>query len=267
MASDTTNPDRQYAALLQEYKNGKKDSAFLHDLAMMAVREKDGSNVSIISKDYIIGLKNVYSKNNLSFILKFTKRSIDTGFTILIKNMNKVSNVIGENQVEPLLRSIIGKEEIEPYLVNKALEPDWDKILVEVKEKYGAIGEEKVYGAQMIYFAGKENWEKFGKYYALYYSTAIPRSEYHINNISWTVFEHVKDLNVLNVAIKATYYSLENFAKDDPGDMDTHANLLYKAGRTKDAIEVEKKAVQLSENRKELVETLDKMEKGIPTWY
>ncbi|MBO9573856.1 MAG: hypothetical protein J7497_16840 [Chitinophagaceae bacterium] len=41
-------------------------------------------------------------------------------------------------------------------------------------------------------------------------------------------------------------YDLEKFEKDSLNAMDTYANLLYKNGNTAEAIEVEKKALKLS---------------------
>jgi hypothetical protein len=255
-----------YATRLQEYKAGKKDSAFLRNLTIVANSQKDKETVNSAASDYVRQLRNPFAETNLRFIQRFTKSSKGAGFPILFNNMEKVNSIIGKNQAEGAIRSVIGKEEIEPYLADKNVAPDWAKINATVKAKYGAIGEEKAHGAQMAYYADKQDWVNFGKYYALYYQTATTRSEYHINNISWSVFEHVTDPEVLAVAVKAAQYSMETFAKNDPNDIDTYANLLYKVGRKQEAIEAEQRAVHLSNNEKTFVETLDKMQKGLPTW-
>lgn len=264
--SDTVNKEILYTDLLKQYKAGIKDSAFLYELAMLANNMKDDVVSSKVATDYIKIITNPFSNVNLRIIQMFTKRSSDPGFTFFLNNPEKVNNLLGENFAEITIRNIISREEIEPFLKNRNAELNWDKIYQTVKYKYGRIGEEKVYGAQMIYFLEKKDWEKFGKYYALYYQTAITRSEYHINNISWTVFEHVTAPNVLNIAIKATQYSLEKYAKNDPTDIDTYANLLYKSGRKLEAIKNERQAVDLSKNEKAYVETLEKMKNDIPTW-
>jgi hypothetical protein len=85
--------------------------------------------------------------------------------------------------------------------------------------------------------SGLLDWKNFGKYYLRYFDTAVSRSEYPINNISYALFEHVSDPAVQEAAIKAEKYSMETLAKDDPTEIDTYANLLYKAGRNREAIE------------------------------
>jgi hypothetical protein len=129
------------------------------------------------------------------------------------------------------------------------------------------LGAEEVYGSEMIYCLEKRDWENFGKYYRRYFATAVTRSEYPINNISYALFEHVTDPAVLAAAIKAEKYSMETLAKDDPTEIDTYANLLYKAGRNREAIEWEEKAVRLSAGRdKEITDHLGAMKAGQATW-
>jgi predicted RNA polymerase sigma factor len=51
--------------------------------------------------------------------------------------------------------------------------------------------------------------------------------------------------------------------------MDTYANILHKLGKTKEAIEVQERAVALTTDaasKQSLQETLDKMKKGEKTW-
>jgi hypothetical protein len=47
---------------------------------------------------------------------------------------------------------------------------------------------------------------------------------------------------------------------------DTYANLLYKLGHTKEAIEWEEKAVKLKPDEKTFTKTLEQMKKGEPTY-
>jgi tetratricopeptide (TPR) repeat protein len=115
--------------------------------------------------------------------------------------------------------------------------------------------------------ADAQDWKNFGKYYLRYFDTAVARSEYPINNISYTLFERVTDPAVLEAAIKAEKYSMETLTKDDATEIDTYANLLYKAGRNREAIEWEEKAVRLSAGRdREITDHLAAMKAGQATW-
>jgi len=114
----------------------------------------------------------------------------------------------------------------------------------------------------MAYANDKKDWANFGKYYGLYYKTAYSRSKFHINNISWPIVENISDPEILEVAAHAMRYNLDNYDKNEPDAHDTYANLLYKLGQKEEAIKWEQKAALLSNNRKEIVETLDKMKRG-----
>jgi tetratricopeptide (TPR) repeat protein len=264
MASDTTNPDRQYASLLQEYKQGKNDSAFLYDLAMMAVRMNDKASASLVANAYIKGLHNPFTKNNMNFVQQFTQSSSDQGFQLFLKQPEKVNEILGASHAEQILKSIIGREEIDPYLNNA--EPDWNKIITTVTNKYGNLGKEKAYGARMIYSFNNKDWPNFGKYYGLYYTTAYDRSEYHINNMSWPIFQHVTDTLVLAIAVKTVSYSLKMFDQNNANAYDTYANILYKLGKREEAIQWEKKALSLDPNSEWKKNALKKMIRDEPTW-
>lgn len=262
---DADDSDEKYGELLKAFESGKRDSAFLRRLTLMAVRKKDQPNETLAGNAYIAQLKQVYNKENLLFISQITRTSKDSGFELFIKNPEKVNKILGKNSSENKVVGIIGKEELGPYMTENA-SPDWGKIEKKIVALYGKIGEEKYNGARMIWALEKQDWVDFGKYYALYYQTATERSEYHINNVSWSVFEHVTDPQVLEVAIRTVKYNVDNFSNGDPGDLDTYANLLYKAGRQKEAIELEMKAAKGAPENKEIQLNLEKMQKGSPTW-
>jgi hypothetical protein len=118
--------------------------------------------------------------------------------------------------------------------------------MLRVTAKYGALGAEEVYGKEMMWALEKKDWNGFGKYYVLYFDTAAHRSEYPLGNLSYTLFEHVTDHQVLEAAIKATKPSTDSRTQDafssDATEIDMYANLMYKAGKNQDAIEWEEKA-------------------------
>jgi hypothetical protein len=84
--------------------------------------------------------------------------------------------------------------------------------------------------------------------------------------MSWSIFQNVSDPEVLRTAIKTMKFNNETFDINNPGAIDTYANLLYKAGKRDQAIKWEKKAVKMSNEDKEFVNTLRKMERGEKTW-
>ena len=262
---DVNDTDDRYAEFLAMYENGKTDSAFLRRLILMAIRKQDQSNATKVQATYVLRLKSIYTKANLEFLRSIMRTSNDTSFLIFLRNAETINSISGNHFAERWAMGVIEREDIAIYTTDKHTKPDWVSIEKKVVDKYGEIGAEAVYGRRMVYEQTQKNWKDFGVYYKLYYDRAIGRSRYHVNNISWDVFLHVNDTAILNLAIKAMKYDLEYYG-DHPSSIDTYANLLYKIGRTTEAIEWEEKGVKLSNNRKDLVETLEKMRKRIPTW-
>lgn len=260
------NTDESYAELLQEYEKGRADSAFLRRLVLMALRKQDQPMATKIGATYIDQLKQPYTKGNLNFILKTTRTSNDKGFEILCTEGERINAALGKNIAENKLNNVIRKEEIGPYMIDKKLQPDWAAIEKRVTGKYGEQRKEVVFGGAMAYYWERKDWKNFAKFYVLYYEKALCRSIYHINNMSWSIFENITDPTILSFAVKVARFNIDTFDKDDPYAIDTYANLLYKAGNPQEAIEWEGKAVKLSNNGRIFVETLEKMKKGQPTW-
>jgi hypothetical protein len=263
---DMNDNDDRYADYIKQYEAGKKDSAFLRRLTLMAMRNKDQSGLTRFGAAYAGSLKDIWSRSNQLFIYTITRTSRDTGFALSFNRAEKVDAVIGKNAAELKVMSIIAKEEINPYADGDNAKPDWDKIEQTAVAKYGALAREAVYGHRMVYHESKNEWEQFGKYYKLYFDLAIGRSTTHVNNMTWPVVEHITDTAILNTAVRAMKYDMDHYTGDQPWAIDTYANLLYKLGKTGEALEWEKKAAVLSNNEKVYLDTMDKMKKGERTW-
>src|SRR5690349_14070938 len=102
--SDTTG---HYAGLLVAFKKGRRDTAFLKNLILTAIKKSDQPNATKFGKVYVSGLKDPYAKESLSFIYNTTLTSKDAGFSILFKNRAKVNEVLGKNWAEYRIRIII----------------------------------------------------------------------------------------------------------------------------------------------------------------
>jgi hypothetical protein len=271
--ANNVNPndnDGRYAELLDKYKKGDQDSALLRRLILMAFRSKDTINAKQISADYIMHLKYPYSNENIKFINKITNTSRDKGFEIFLKHSEKVDAVLGENNAIRKVKQIISAEEIEPYKTNNS-KPDWDAIEQRVTTKYGSIGEELVLGKRMLYYGlemDPPDWKNYGKYYVLYFDKALTHPDYYINNVTWLLFQHVENVQILEYALNVMEYDIKTWDQT-PQAMDTYANLLHKLKKSNEAIKWEEKALYLKKgapDEKLFAETLQKMKSGQPTW-
>ena len=100
-----------------------------------------------------------------------------------------------------------------------------------------------------------------------------------LNSAAWDVFLHCSDRKIISKALAWSELSIK-LEEPDPNVqyLDTKANLLYRLGRVQEAIDWEKKAIEVGiANAKkrgrekgdffdEYTATVDKMKKGEPTW-
>jgi hypothetical protein len=260
---DVNDNDSRYEEFLLAYDKGRKDSAFLRRLGLMALRQQDQNNLTRLSNSYLKELKQPFSRDNLDFFKFTTRTSKDKAFELFLNESEKVNTVLGPRRAEGKIINIIDLEEISPYTNNEPI--DWDAIQKRVTDKYHDIGEQVVLGKRIIYYWDKQDWINLGKYYKAYYEKYLPLSDLNINNVTWTVFEHVSDTTILKFATEVAKINFEKY--DNTADaLDTYANLLYKTGNVKEAIEWEEKALKMDPNSEWKNSALEKMKKGEPTW-
>lgn len=268
--TDLASEAQRYAKLVAQYRKGDRNLSFLRQLSMAAIQQRDQALATEAGNEFIDRLPQPYSKDAWDFIQAVTRTSRDRGFDILRAQTEDVDAAMGENAAESTIRQVIGREEIDPYTSGRDSSPDWASIEKKTRAKYGVLGAEKVYGAEMIYYLGKEDWASFSKYYMLYFETATSRSEYSISDLSYTLLRYVVDADVLEAAAKVCGSSVDledTRGESDPIAIDTYANLLYKLGKKQEALEWEERAEQLSQGRdQDIAGHLKKMKAGQPTW-
>jgi len=209
----------------------------------------------------------LFTKDSLTVMSEHLNNTEGKAFKLFLKYPEKVNAVLGKDKAQYLLRKSIYEVYFKGVDPNKKPDFEWSKLKNTMKSKFGEIGLETLYSKQMMYYLEAKDWGNFGKYYVLYFEKALKRPEYDINNLNWVLFENVSDPKVLKFACDVVMkYAMEEWYQNDFQTMDTYANLLYKTGQKEKAIEWEAKAVKLSNNNKEIVETLEKMQRNEKTW-
>jgi len=149
--------------------------------------------------------------------------------------------------------------------------PDWDKIKSVIRHKYSRdYAERTVLGAQIRWYEARKDSlaqlkyqvmkiDQYGLDTAGFGKLAINNSAYYL------IFRHSKDPVVLNKGIQW----MEVLLKAEPNNayfLDTYANLLYKTGRTDEALKEEDMAAKLDPTQPEIKINYTKMKSGQPTW-
>jgi len=274
-------PPVTYATLLEQYAKGRKDPAFVRALAYRAQLERDTVHAAKLATAYITGLRELATPEHLPLVRVFTQRSTDPAFGLFYRQGAKVDAVMGEpGYAEDVVDEVITREEITPLAYTpgqygpepSATEPDWPAIRATITKKYDARYAGRTVGhAQWLWYWRKNRWPEFRQHlFAFVKQYGLARSRVDVNNAAWAVFEHSADPAELATATSW----MEELCRREPDglqSMDTHANLLYKLGRTADGIALEEKVVALAAatkhgDLKAFQETLAKMKQGKPTW-
>lgn len=245
-------PEKQYYTQLHKYQAGEKSPLFLYQLAIMAKDAYDMKNAKAICDDYLVTQTDLYTKENLGLIKDFTNSSNDKGFAIMMKSPEKVDAVLGEGTSDNVVKDIILKEEIAPKIFSKTAvaAPDWISIEKEVAVKYPLQAKELTAYSKVLFYTIKKEWNNFApavsNYMKAYGSKASPMQ---VNNYAWTIFQNCNDMTCIKNALA---WSKQSFAKNNNHQyIDTYANLLMKAGKKKEAIDWETKAVAIAKEKKD----------------
>lgn len=267
-AEKALNPETQYYTLLKKYEAGNASPETLKQLAFIAEEAYDQGNAAKLSAAYLATQTDLYTKDNLEFLGKFTQNSKSKGFQLMLKEPGKVDAVLGKGKSNKILSGVILQEEIYPHL--RKASANLDSLITLAKSKYPTVDLSKSTELlQVQFYQNTKNWPKFQSSVLAYmkkYGTEVEGSM--LNSFAWTVFENCEDAECVASAMAWSKRSVEDTQSKEPAFLDTYANLLYKMGKKEEAITMQKKAIELvpAAEKANYQTTLDKMQKGEKTW-
>lgn len=262
------HPETQYYTLLRKYEAGERSPEFLRNMALAAKDAYDQENADKMAEAYIATQSNLYTKENLTFLGKFTNNSKSKGFQIMLNEPEKVNAVLGKGKSENIVAKVILQEEVYPSLREPTANMDSLLAVAEAKYPKADITQQGDLLKLQVYQMRKD-WDSFQPAVVAYMekhgSEVNPQL---LNSFAWTVFENCEDPDCIAAALAWSKKSIDATNSKEPTFLDTYANLLYKMGRKDEAIAMEKNALALvAEGDKDQYQTtLDKMEKGEETW-
>ncbi|CAL1517423.1 thioredoxin family protein [Chitinophaga sp. MM2321] len=266
LGKQVLDPKKQYLTLLADYKNGKRDLESMFLLLNMAKQNKNKTLVDsiVFSCGEYLDKKNEFEltkKNNLVFYGSNSSSisSEDRIFGLAAKIPKKLDSIIGQKGWANDIREIvINREEIQPNLWDglkeKNTKPNWKLMESTISKKYSGIDADlMVLKAKINYYRKIENWSKYIKFRNRLNSIDPPRSEpmeifLRYNAPAWDIFLYSTDRSALKAALKWSEHSLNQELNIEIKMQfyDTKSNLLYKLGREREAIQLEKKVIEIS---------------------
>ena len=166
-----------------------------------------------------------------------------TSFRYFLQNREKISEYIGKgNADEKIFRTFAST-----YYQNPEEADELKSIDAEIFEKAKKqVTISKVYGQFYRNKNDKTSWDNFIQTVTPFMNQSNDPEE--INHYSWVVFENYKkfkDKNALKNAVNWAKKAYEAASEKDH-IVDTYANLLYESGKKKEALKIEKKALEIA---------------------
>lgn len=272
------NVDRQYYTLFKRYSNHNLEYSRMPYLALLAKKISNNDFAATVANDYIncylftLNRNDFYTKANIEFITRFLNNTHEKAFYLFYQQGRVIDSLMGKGYSNMIVDFFINKDEISSFVkesMKTKKEPDWNFIDKSIAEKFDKLS------ARRNVLTAKIRWYDYTKQWKKYTESLISRVnsfgafginilDFDLNNHAWSIFLHSNDKNELLTALKWSDSAIKLNPKYS-NSYDTNANLLYKLGRTQEAITMEEKAIAV-EDKQEYKDILEKIKKGVATW-
>jgi thioredoxin-related protein len=300
-----TNPVEKYESNVAKFKKGQLEVAAMPALARLAQKNKDNDLANTIAKAYKenyldhLSDEKAFTKENLLFIVDFyysLLNSKDRFFRFFYYQGDKANGLMNHpfgKVSDWVVTAIIKKEEITDKLYKDGkpitnAKPHWGKINTSITEKYNENYANKYFpNEQISFYRAVGDWKNYVKYINKKIEMFPPKTGGHtfgaqfgdswdLNIYAWHLFQYCNKEKYLKSGLPWIEKGIQLSAQESKDSLpniqylDTKANLLYRLGKKKEAIELEQEAISLlpaeSTLRKEYKEVVEKMKQGLPTW-
>jgi thioredoxin-related protein len=292
-AGDLLNGNNSYVTFLQRYAKGERPYDGYAKAISQAKWFEDNVFAKKLGREYIEKYL-----NNLKVIADFKLEDFEVMGDYLSFSDKKLSTLLYERGAEidsvikyaglskSVLSIMITKEKINAFIFKdaefkKPIEgnPDWSKYQASIAERFGEETAAKlILSSKMDFYSKRKDWVEYAvaanEYIQRYAEGKSLIGSMFINNTFYEkVFLHVDDKDILLRSAGLQYKMIiaDNLLKNDrrkvlANQIDTYANLLYRGGKTGDAIEWQQKAALMDTVSKNIKVNLEKMKSGKPTW-
>lgn len=265
------NVDNHYYRLRKQYEAGNLPEEKLSMFADKVLGSYDRTFMTKFGPEYLGKQTDLLTQTNIRFITQMNPEMGSTYFNLIRDNIGKVDQVMEQPGVaENYLYRTAQQKFISKLAPAKAdVSPDWAGVEASLKQYFPDLSEKFLLKAKINRSNALKNWPEFSGLVQQYFEKFAPNLENNqLNSYAWSIFQNCEDINCINMALNWAKHASD--ASNEPGFMDTYANLLYKAGQKDKAIAVQQKALDIlkekGENTSDLQEVLDKMLKGEKTW-
>jgi thiol-disulfide isomerase/thioredoxin len=225
------------------YNTGTYGTPFLNRYLNM-LSESCSPGVNDIAMKHLATIKDedLPLTDNWNMINKYVTDINSREFKYLVNNKNKFkSSDAAEVEKKIFTTYVQGANE---YLGKPVNEEGYTKYKKQVEASGYARSAEVLLNADLNYYRKKADWKNYFATMETYFKGYDVQDANLLNKAAWDVYEHSTDKTTIKNAIKWIEKSvvIDNASYNN----DTYAALLLKAGRKKEALEVEQKALELA---------------------
>jgi tetratricopeptide (TPR) repeat protein len=252
--------------LKQKSISSKKDSTLLRHLILLGTGKDSINIINSYIDDYLSLVKDKYDANNLAFLSAVTTSISSHGFRFFLDNVRKIDTVLGADAAEGKIYSLIESDILKPFTTQY---PDWKRREAGV-EPFGVLGQEVLRQYKLFYAVNHQDSTLLKEIFLDWFKNGgmqrkwINQSDRILNGIAWAVFDNLADKEALEAAKSMAEASIK--LHYEPHVLDTYANILYKLGKTDEALKWEEKAIELAPKDDVILNTFEKMKAGQKTW-
>lgn len=288
LVKDMQVPEKQLYIQIKACREGKMDvnlvPAFIRRLNDAANKTTALELAKSYMKNHLEGLPEARFaiKENLQLMWDFQEmlNSDDRIYKLLCEKPELV-NTIYDNPIlaDLWIDNILKTEYISPAIKqawNSKREPNWKVISVTLLKKTDVKHAENILiDSKHIWYCAIKDWDKACDYEIMRFKRKDLKKLQEdqvcaeLNTIAWTLFSYSFNKKQLEQGLAWINEALVlegNNNKPRADHTDTKANLLYKLGRTKEALIAQEQALALSPNYRAIKDALEKMKQGKPTW-
>lgn len=267
---------------IEQYRKGQMDYADMPALSEAVGKAKmtalSDSIADDYAKNYLFKLKDqeLLTKANIEFIVAHPKLlgSRQRSYVLFTKYTAQTDSLMHDPaQSQRVIDFIVNNEVLTPA-VNKGkqskVEPNWKALANSIDQKFGQrFSADNILAARIAWYKERKEWKQYTKYLTLQMSATpftkdVMQGPVRFNATAWEVFDYSDNRQELEAALTWATKVVDVYPQGEA--MDTKANLLYKLGRTEEAIALETKATVADPYADDIKVNLAKMKKGERTW-
>lgn len=267
-AGNGLNPATQFYTLDKKFKAGNRDTALVRTLLNGAAASYE--DPSAYFDAYVATQPSMFTKDNVALLNQFTTKTKSSSFELIRKNVAAYDKIEGAGKANKLLVRIIVSEHMLKLYPSRSVTEQQEAGVEFIKTNYPDQAEEVFATAKVLYFNATRNWKLLGPALLAYLPKYNDRltDPSQLNDLAWNIFENISDPTLLKAALDMSRKSIQPPLENEAAYLDTYANILYRLGKTSEAIEWETKAMNAAQafEKSGYEETLEKIKKGEKTW-